>query len=154
ASKDEPIATSGKKASFTAYYNQIVTLTELLGLDIFNKIYSKDNNEICFYCKNTKGADASAFYREDGFYVQSGSICVKELTATGKKMSYITTTRNRLLQEKVLQQNDDKLLFASEYKFATPSGAAQIVLGTASNGWVNWKDVNGKTLDEHFRKEE
>lgn len=30
-----------------------------------------------------------------------------------------------------------------------PSTASQLVLGYASNGWVLWKDANGKTLDEY-----
>jgi len=153
ASKSEPVATSGKKASFAAYYNQIVMLTELLGLDIFNKIYSPDNNEIRFFCKNSKGANASAFYRADGFYVQPRSECVIELTASGKKGGYIQPIRQRLLQENVLKHDGNKLIFLQEYKFKTPSGASDIILGTPSNGWTNWKDVNGKTLDEHFRQE-
>lgn len=154
ASKEEPVATSGKKASFIAYYNQIVMLTELLGLDIFNKVYSTTSTEIRFFCKNSKGANASAFLRDDGFYVQPNSECVLQLTASGKKSSYIQPTRQRLLEENVLKNDGPKLIFAQEYKFKTPSGASDIILGTPSNGWINWKDATGKTLDEHFRTEE
>lgn len=152
ASKGEPIATVGKKASLVAYYNQIVMLTEVLGLDIFNKIYAPNQSEIRFFCKNSKGANASAFYRDDGFYVQPNSECVPQLTATGKKSGYIGPTREHLLKSGILKKSGSKLVFMQEYKFKTPSGAAQLVLGTNANGWVNWKDSDGKTLDEHFRK--
>ncbi len=154
ASADEPASTRDKKANFSRYYNQIVSLTEIIGLDIFNKIYDKTSCEPVFYCKNTKGANASAYYREDGFYVQKRSECVVDLTVSGKKSSYIGPIRERLLSEGVLKKSNGQLIFIEEYKFNTPSGASQIILGTNSNGWVAWKDAAGKTLDECFRQEE
>jgi len=36
--------------------------------------------------------------------------------------------------------------------FSTPSGAADFVLGGSNNGWIEWKDADGKTLDELYRK--
>ena len=36
--------------------------------------------------------------------------------------------------------------------FTSPSSAAMFVLGGSTNGWVEWKNKNGKTLDELFRK--
>lgn len=152
ASANEPLIPSEKKSSFINYYNQIVALTDVMRLDIFNKVYAQNNSEISFFCKNSKGADGTAFYREDGIYVQPGSKCVVELTASGKKSSYIQPARKRLLEEKVLTFNNGELVFAQEYKFKTPSGASDIILGTPSNGWLHWKDSSDKTMDDHFRK--
>lgn len=36
--------------------------------------------------------------------------------------------------------------------FDTPTAAASCVLGRAANGWLEWRDENGKTLDSSFRK--
>ena len=36
--------------------------------------------------------------------------------------------------------------------FASPSSAAMFVLGGSTNGWVEWKDKDGKTLDVLYRK--
>ncbi len=36
--------------------------------------------------------------------------------------------------------------------FTSPSSAAMFVLGGSTNGWVEWKDKDGKTLDELYRK--
>lgn len=36
--------------------------------------------------------------------------------------------------------------------FTSPSSAAMFVLGGSTNGWVEWKNKDGKTLDELFRK--
>ncbi len=151
-SRAEPLATSGKKASFASYYNQIVSLTEIIGLDIFNKIYAPDATEPVFFCRNGKGANASGYNREDGFYVLSGSECVSELTPTGHR-NKLDVLREKLIHDGVLRKIGQKLIFVAEYKFKTPSGASQLVLGTNSNGWLAWKDDDGKTLDEYFRHE-
>ncbi len=36
--------------------------------------------------------------------------------------------------------------------FNSPSGASDFVIGGSTNGWVEWKDKDGKTLDELYRK--
>lgn len=36
--------------------------------------------------------------------------------------------------------------------FSSPSSAAVFVLGTSANGWVEWKNKDGKTLDEIYRR--
>lgn len=37
-------------------------------------------------------------------------------------------------------------------EFNTPSGASDFVLGGSTNGWTEWKNKDGKTLDELYRK--
>lgn len=36
--------------------------------------------------------------------------------------------------------------------FTSPSQATSIVLGRNANGWIEWKNVEGKTLDYLKRK--
>ena len=36
--------------------------------------------------------------------------------------------------------------------FTSPSSAAMFVLGGSTNGWLEWKDNDGKTLDVLYRK--
>ena len=36
--------------------------------------------------------------------------------------------------------------------FTSPSSAAMFALGGSTNGWVEWKDKDGKTLDELYRQ--
>jgi len=36
--------------------------------------------------------------------------------------------------------------------FTSPSSAGMFVLGGSINGWTEWKDKDGKTLDELYRK--
>lgn len=57
-------------------------------------------------------------------------------------------------------QNGDILLEGKVYKlqvsmsFRSPSSAALFVLGGSTNGWVEWRNEEGKTLDEIYRRKE
>ena len=47
---------------------------------------------------------------------------------------------------------DDKYKLTVSVSFSSPSSAAMFVLGGSTNGWTEWKDKDGKTLDEIYRK--
>ena len=47
---------------------------------------------------------------------------------------------------------NEYLEFKQDYIFNSPSMASSIVLGRNSNGWINWKNKEGKTLDELKRQ--
>ncbi|WP_341480790.1 DUF4357 domain-containing protein [Salinibacter ruber] len=46
------------------------------------------------------------------------------------------------------RKKDGTLLFRQNYAFGFPSAAAGAVLGRSSNGWRDWTDGEGRTLDE------
>ena len=47
---------------------------------------------------------------------------------------------------------DGKHILKVTLDFKTHSGASDFVLGGSTNGWVEWKNKDGKTLDELYRK--
>ena len=47
---------------------------------------------------------------------------------------------------------DGKYQLTVSVSFTSPSSAGMFVLGGSINGWVEWKDKDGKTLDELYRK--
>lgn len=47
---------------------------------------------------------------------------------------------------------DDKYKLTVSVSFSSPSSAAMFVLGGSTNGWTEWKDKDGKTLDEIYRR--
>ncbi len=153
--REEPQVESAKRADFADYYNQIVALTEVLGYGgLFNKIHTEDAAaEAHFFCKNTKGdVDAELVARDDGYYVLAGSSCAPELSEAGKRNSTLVKTREKLLKTGVLKRQGEKLLFAQDYKFSSPSGAATQVYGRNMNGWEWWRDASGRTLDKCLRQ--
>lgn len=58
--------------------------------------------------------------------------------------------REKLIKDQILKDNGEVLIFDSDYIFNSPSAAA--VLGRRANGWIEWKNKKGKTLDELKRK--
>ena len=61
-------------------------------------------------------------------------------------------------QRKNLQLNGDIIMqngiftLKTTLEFNTPSGASDFILGGSTNGWTEWKNKDGKTLDEICRK--
>lgn len=45
-----------------------------------------------------------------------------------------------------------KYILKTTLRFNSPSGASDFVLGGSTNGWVEWKNKEEKTLDEIYRK--
>ena len=67
---------------------------------------------------------------------------------------WASNLRSKLVAEKVLVDSGKLLSFETDYIFASPSAAAAVVLGRSANGWTEWKNKNGKTIDELIRKNE
>lgn len=63
---------------------------------------------------------------------------------------------NRQREELISQQSivnvNGKYILKVTLDFKTPSGASDFVLGGSTNGWIEWKNKDGKTLDELYRK--
>lgn len=60
--------------------------------------------------------------------------------------------RKELLSQQSIVNADGKYILKVTLDFKTPSGASDFVLGGSTNGWVEWKNKDGKTLDELYRK--
>ena len=43
------------------------------------------------------------------------------------------------------------MIFSEDYLFGSSSTAASVVLGRQANGWTEWKNKEGKTIDKLFR---
>ncbi len=50
------------------------------------------------------------------------------------------------LDKGVLVPDGDHLLFIQDFRFASPSTAAGVLVGSAANGRTAWKTSDGKTL--------
>lgn len=48
---------------------------------------------------------------------------------------------------------NDRWTLNSDKTFSSPSTAAMFCLGRPSNGWSEWKDKDGNTLDSIYRKQ-
>lgn len=124
------------------------TLIATLGYPVFDSITKKADDakpDEMFYCK-ASGADGRGLYTEEGFVVLQGSVGRKEnvpsiIGTAGEKL------RSRLIDTGVMRIDGDTVVFEKNHLFRSPSMAALSLMGRNSNGWVDWKNKDGKTLD-------
>lgn len=80
------------------------------------------------------------------FVVTKGSIARIKTTNTIPKGT--VALRSDLLAKGILVEQDDGLLFTSDYIFSSVSAAAATVTGAAANGQILWRLPDGKTYAE------
>lgn len=129
-------------------FETIKILVSTLGYPIFDQI-SKPNKKNVLFCKG-KDAFAEGEYTEEGFVVYATSKANKEL-AKGAG-DWVKNLQSKLIADGILAEENGIFVFKSDYIFASPSAASAIVLARSSNGWSEWKNKEGKTLDELYRK--
>ncbi len=129
------------------FHEHIKLLLATLGFPVLIPLTSKQEYKT-YYCKGPS-ADAKGMLTEEGFVVLKDSIARKEWTEAVRTER---VQREVLLEEGVLVENgDESYRFTQDYKFSSPSRAAVVVLSRPANGWTEWKDDSGKTLDENER---
>ncbi len=113
-----------------------------------SEVSEQTPTEEVFYCRS-KGLEAQGMYGDEGFILFQHS----QMSITvAPSLKYHMELRDKLIQDGIVVKDGNAYLFQSDYLFASPSAASTIVLGRTSNGWVDWKTKDGKTLDEVKRK--
>lgn len=129
------------------------TLLATLGQPVFEPLTNTSTSKAAkefFYCKSS-GADGIGEYTTEGFVVLKGSRGRAENVASIQGTSQ-ERFRNQLVVEGILTEVDGMYVFSRDHLFASPSSAAGSLLGRSTNGWVEWKTAQGKTLDQVKRQ--
>lgn len=129
------------------------TLLATLGYPLFDPVVKRtapSKGEDIFYCKSSS-SNGRGMYTQEGFVVLKGSIGRREnvpsiVGTPGERL------REKLLQSGIMRENGDKVVFERDHLFRSPSMAALALMGRTSNGWVDWKTKDGRTLDEVKRQ--
>ena len=87
--------------------------------------------------KNSK-VEAKCRQSSEGFVLLKGSKISKEIK------NYLSPSLIKRREKADLENN----ILKTDMLFASPSSAAVFVLGYAANGWIEWKNKEGKTLKE------
>jgi hypothetical protein len=140
--------TESMEADLLDHFETIKVLVSTLGYPIFDEIQKPVQSDVLI-CKG-KDAYAEGQYTEDGLIVFAGSKC--NLSEAKSAKTAVISLRRKLVEDKILVQEDNIYKFASDYIFSSPSAAAATVLAREANGWLEWKYKNGKTLDEVKRQ--
>ena len=128
------------------FFDELKIIIATLGYPIFEQTKLTKRNK--YHCRG-KDADAMGEYTEEGFIVVKGSKSnVKEVISIQKSVSIF---RTNLVERGILKEENGVYIFQDDFTFSSPSTAAAVVLGRSANGWTEWKDKDGKTLDEVLR---
>ena len=130
-------------------FDTIKILLSTLGFPLFDTIAKEEKSKEVLHCKG-KDAFAEGEYMEDGFVVFKGSTMNKELSPSS--IPAMKKLRNKLIENHIILEKELVYEFQEDYMFGSPSSAAGQILARNANGWIDWKDKKGKTLDELKRK--
>lgn len=146
----EPTVPEWMRADIAEVFETAEVLLGTLGFPIFEAPADQVPDEAAiFYCRRA-GTDARGVYNEEGFVVLKGSIARRELTSSSHDT--VGPRREELIKAGALVANKDGLRVERDLAFTTPSAAAAIVTGGSANGWIEWKNARGRTLDDVYRK--
>lgn len=149
-SPTKPHVSESVEADLYDNFETIQTLSSTLGYPIFDELRKVDEKVVdLVFCKS-KNALAKGEYTEDGLVIFAGSLCNLEEVKTAS--TSLIRTRQNLIEQAVLVEDNGVLKFTTDYPFSSPSAAACVVLGRSANGWIEWKYKDGRTLDEVKRQ--
>jgi hypothetical protein len=94
----------------------------------------------------TKTFTANMYESDQGYIVTKGSEAKKSLSKSTTET--YRNLRRKLIETKILVEKEDKLVFAEDTIFSSPSAASNMVLGRNSNGFTEWVTVKGKTFKD------
>lgn len=128
-------------------------VTKAVTKELSNKdvIYYADSPERQDFYIRERGSNAIghfAHYSGKDFMVRSGSKCRLMVTNNAIERKGIPEFRRQLVANGVLQEQDGYLIFTEDYKFTSPSAAAEVVMGATATGPGSWKDSTGTPLKE------
>lgn len=83
---------------------------------------------------------------DQGYIVFKGSEA-KKILSNSCTETYINM-RRKLLETKIMLESSDKLIFAEDAVFNSPSAASNMILGRNSNGFSEWVNKDGLTFKE------
>ena len=131
--------------SMNEFFEDVKFLASFIGCNIFE--ISQPREEHLFYTTG-RGCNARGYYNASGFTVLKGSTIIKDsVPSLNWKIK-----RESLIKEYTSSQNDI-LILDSDITFSSPSTAAIFCMGQNTNGWKQWKDKDGNTLDSVYRKQ-
>lgn len=134
-----------RKDTMDEFFEDIEFLASFIGCNIFK--ITRPKEEHLFYTQG-RGCNARGFYNASGFTVLKGSII-----ANGAAPSLAWKTKREKLIEEYTSSKNGVLTMEADRTFSSPSTAADFCNGRPSNGWTEWKDEKGQTLDQVYRKQ-
>lgn len=128
-------------------YEEIEFIMATLGFRM-NGSTAQQNQPV--FTTSRRGVVGRGTYSGESFDVLPGSEI--DMLKAVRIESYNAKRQEYINDGTIVQKEDGKYYLTKIITFKTPSGASDFVLGGSTNGWAEWKDQDGKTLDQLFRQ--
>ena len=129
--------------------DDIKILISSLWFSIFKEKTSKEDKKEKYFCQRNWN-NGVWYYTKEWFLVLKWSVWSFEIKEYA--LSALKNIQQKLFLENILKQENEKIIFLQDYLFSSPSTASSVIIWNKSNGWIDWKTENWKTLHEIERK--
>lgn len=139
-------------AEMEEYLDNLRLIMGTMGYKFLEPSLTKQQKKdsVTYHAKSTKtGYDAKGTIVEDGFVVFKGSK-ISDVVADSFKDKAYNALRQRLIEDGSIKD----LVFTKDVLFSSYSAASSVVMGHNSNGWLDWKDLQGRTINDNLNAEE
>lgn len=140
-----PALSEADVADAEGFLSDLLLCLPVVGVSLFEKAKAGAATSRELFLR-AKGIEARGVDGSEGFVVRAGSQAVKDEVASIH--TYLIELRKSLLAQGVLEPAGAGYRLTQDYTFDSPSMAAGVLLGRSSNGRVEWKDAEGRTLKE------
>ncbi len=145
--ESEPTLSEADRADMEVFLANRLGMLPVLGVHAFEQAPAQDASGSdgvvgpLLYCRG-KGVEAKGYESTKGFVILKGS------RASAGNGSRLNVLREDLVTLGVLVQEGAVFRFSQDFLFRSPSSASGLVLDRSSNGRIEWKDAQGRTLKE------
>lgn len=134
------------QAEMDEFISNIKLLIGTLGFKIFEPLFSQteSNPDNILYIQTARGINARGISTSEGFVILEGSR-ISNSTISSCHNNYLNI-RNKMIESKVIVQDEKGLVVTKDILLSSPSAAACIVTGRSANGLKEWKTKEGRML--------
>lgn len=143
------------EAECNEIFSVLSTLLGTLGHPIFRKVTvynstepEKTTEDQLFFISRSDSSGKGMLTNE-GFVVLAGS---KAPYVNSHKHKTKIKQRDEMLENGTAKIEDKYFVLLKDQLFKTPSGAAETLINTPTNGWVSWVNAKSETLDQVYRQ--
>ena len=137
-----------KEQRVEGLHSSILFRMEVLGYDLRRTDVAVVSQHAVFHTKKNAVAARGKYDTKNGsFIVLAGS----EIDLS---KPVLKSQGAQELRKSLFADASGKVILGEDVTFPSPSAAAVFVLGGSQNGWVEWFDDTGKTLDAVYRQQD
>ena len=136
------------RADMEVFLEHLLGMIPVLGIYAFEqpKRTSSNSQPETLYI-DAKGIQARGYESSQGFIVLGSSqAMLEEQPSAATHARGAVELRAELKERGVIKVEGSSLVFTQDFSFSSPSTAASVILGRASNGRTEWKDKQGRVL--------